>query len=53
MDPARLFDEKPVKWGTLRLKSLEHENDPSKAEFLDFLYVVDDINLEFTPLDLK
>ena len=31
VDPARLFNGESVKWGTLRLKSLEYENNPSKA----------------------
>ena len=61
VDPARLFNGQYVQWGTMRLKSVDEINETDNAENnyqqqnkdLDFMFVIQDINLEFTSLDLN
>ena len=51
-DPARLFNGQYVQWGTMKLKSAEI-NYRKQNKDLDFMFVIEDINLEFTSLDLN
>ena len=51
MDSARLFNGEYVTWGTMRLESVD-KNYRQQNKDLDFMFVIDDINLEFSALDL-
>ena len=51
VDSARLFNGEYVTWGTMRLESVV-KNYRQQNKDLDFMFVIDDINLEFSSLDL-
>ena len=62
-DKARLFDEEWVEWGELYLKPIKSEErrrslldgDPSAHEghYTEFLYVVNEIKMDFDKLSLN
>ena len=50
VDQTRLFNNEYVKWGVMRTKSSSDSAISSYAKDLEFLFVIDDINLEFDRL---
>ena len=50
VDQTRLFNDEYVKWGVMRMKSSSDSINPSYKKDLEFLFVIDDINLEFDRL---